>query len=69
MVFGFFSYIEAESYIFAVFRRKTSVWTKAVFFAVAGLQFIELMFRWKCYTVDIYIYIHIRVTVAGKVVK
>ena len=35
MVFGFFSDIEDESYIFAVFRRRTSVWTKAVFFAVA----------------------------------
>ena len=64
VVFGFFSDIEDESYIFAVFGRRTSVWIKAVFFAVAGLQFMELMeeraklrLRWKCnmVTVDIYI--------------
>ena len=29
VVFGFFSDIENESFIFAVFRRRTSVWTKA----------------------------------------
>ena len=62
VVLDFFGGFEDKSYIFPVFRKRMPVWTKAVFYAVVGLQFMDLMeervklrLRWKCDTVDIYI--------------
>ena len=58
---SFGGFEDGSSYIFPVFKRRMPVGTKAVFYMVAELQFLELMeervklrLRWKCDTVDIY---------------
>ena len=71
MVFDSFGGFEDKLYFFPVFKKRMPVWTKAVFYAMVGFQFMDFMeervklrLRRKCDAVDIYI----RVNDAGKVV-